>query len=672
MSDIRDRMSEFVRSHPDEVALLLALVVLALAAVTWLWARQTASLRKELTALRAANRAMLPEPDTTDFDSASSAGGNRAVAVGGRQVYAVAKREEQPVVEDLPVAQDSLGWMLPAEAVDAAPAGEAAPRTEAFPVHRWEPVPQPEETAASAAWPATAEPHETEVASWPALPGPEPDTAEVTPWAASAEPQPVLEPSAWLHAEPGGKSPTTPHEAAPAPPGGLDETDEADPFSRPGMAVPPQTDAPRARRTPDLWRAPASPAAGSAGVGRNESVAWAAGLDEAPADEAGPAADEEEAVVEAAPPGPIAEAEPPAPAPTVIAPPEVAHVAYAAWDAVTSAGAEAPPVAAGAAAASDPVAYRAWDEAVAHGEETPAPAPAPHALEIGEPAEAQPSVAMPELALAGGEPRAEDMGLSAEGVARLDALALAGCGDAGDDEVHEAHEAHEDVATLEAPAEETEAEEPAAEAPAEETEGEPEEPAAETPPATSPFVRPVFSPWPTAAPAGGGEAAAFARPAPEPAAAPPADLPPAPATPAVPAIPVGGVAGAATDILLVEDDENVGKVYRLLLESKGYTVRHAVDGVAGLDFARMRRPDLILLDVMMPRMNGILFLQSLRAQPELAAVPVVILSNFREPRLVDRALALGALEYMVKAQTRPDALLSAVPHWLRGERAFSP
>jgi CheY-like chemotaxis protein len=124
-------------------------------------------------------------------------------------------------------------------------------------------------------------------------------------------------------------------------------------------------------------------------------------------------------------------------------------------------------------------------------------------------------------------------------------------------------------------------------------------------------------------------------------------------------------------ILLVEDDANVAKIYRLVLESKGHTVRHAGDGVAALDEVRKGRPDLVLLDVMMPRMNGILFLQSLRAQPDLRDVPVVILSNFREPRLVERAMALGALEYVVKAQTRPEVLVNAIPRWIAGERAFT-
>jgi CheY-like chemotaxis protein len=159
------------------------------------------------------------------------------------------------------------------------------------------------------------------------------------------------------------------------------------------------------------------------------------------------------------------------------------------------------------------------------------------------------------------------------------------------------------------------------------------------------------------------DAAAWSWSDPTAASSAAAPIPPAPGPTADP--------GAAVNLLLVEDDVNVAKLYRMLLESRGYTVRHAADGVEGLDAAREERPDLILLDVMMPRMNGISFLQALREDANLGAVPAVVLSNFREPRLVERAMALGALEYMVKAQTRPETLVGAIPHWLRGERILT-
>src|SRR5260370_986846 len=103
-------------------------------------------------------------------------------------------------------------------------------------------------------------------------------------------------------------------------------------------------------------------------------------------------------------------------------------------------------------------------------------------------------------------------------------------------------------------------------------------------------------------------------PALEPAAPAPA-APPAWAPAALAAPP-----GARVTVLLVGGDANVAKLSRRLLESRGYIVRHAADGVEGLEAARRERPDLILLDVMMPRMNGISFLQALREDATLGAV----------------------------------------------------
>jgi CheY-like chemotaxis protein len=134
------------------------------------------------------------------------------------------------------------------------------------------------------------------------------------------------------------------------------------------------------------------------------------------------------------------------------------------------------------------------------------------------------------------------------------------------------------------------------------------------------------------------------------------------------AAPADASPSAAVLLLLVEDDVNVARPYRMLLESRGYTVLHAADGVEGLAAARRERPDLLLLDVMMPRMNGITLLQALRDDANLRTIPAVMLSNYHEPRMVERAMALGALEYIVKMQMQPETLVVAIPRWLRGER----
>jgi CheY-like chemotaxis protein len=145
---------------------------------------------------------------------------------------------------------------------------------------------------------------------------------------------------------------------------------------------------------------------------------------------------------------------------------------------------------------------------------------------------------------------------------------------------------------------------------------------------------------------------------------------PAAAVPAAPApTPVGGAA-AGQLILLIEDDERIAKFYSILFEAKGYLVRKARDGVEGVDLATTLKPDLILLDVMMPKMNGLMVLQTLRANPETEHTPVVVLSNYMEPPLIQRALQLGAIEYVVKSQARPEQLVNAVPSWLIGEPAL--
>jgi CheY-like chemotaxis protein len=124
-------------------------------------------------------------------------------------------------------------------------------------------------------------------------------------------------------------------------------------------------------------------------------------------------------------------------------------------------------------------------------------------------------------------------------------------------------------------------------------------------------------------------------------------------------------------ILLVEDDETIASMYEMLLATRGYQTRHAHDGVEGIAMVGEELPSLILLDMMMPRMDGLQFLRALRESPRTSDLPVVILSNVGDRPLVEKAMQLGAIEYLVKAQTRPQVLLGALPHWLRGNRALT-
>lgn len=126
--------------------------------------------------------------------------------------------------------------------------------------------------------------------------------------------------------------------------------------------------------------------------------------------------------------------------------------------------------------------------------------------------------------------------------------------------------------------------------------------------------------------------------------------------------------GSMTDddvrVLFVEDDPTVAHMYKLKLELDGYAVDLAADGVQAVEMAMGNPPDIIFLDIRLPKMDGLGVLEALRNDERTRAVPVVILSNYTERELVDRGLRLGALEYLVKSQTTPARVAGGVANWL--------
>ena len=118
-------------------------------------------------------------------------------------------------------------------------------------------------------------------------------------------------------------------------------------------------------------------------------------------------------------------------------------------------------------------------------------------------------------------------------------------------------------------------------------------------------------------------------------------------------------------VLFVEDDVTVAQMYRLKLELDGYLVDIAADGVTALEKARASRPDIIFLDIRLPKLDGLAVLEHLRADAVTARIPVVILSNWNERELVERGLSLGALDHLLKSQTTPSRLSHGLRDWLR-------
>lgn len=109
-------------------------------------------------------------------------------------------------------------------------------------------------------------------------------------------------------------------------------------------------------------------------------------------------------------------------------------------------------------------------------------------------------------------------------------------------------------------------------------------------------------------------------------------------------------------ILLVEDDRFIRRASELSLTQRGYTVSTAADGLEALEAVRREKPDLVLLDLLMPRMGGLDVLRALKADEATRAIPVLILSNSSREQDVEEVKRLGAAGYYVKANLSLKAL----------------
>ncbi|HEV3230770.1 MAG TPA: response regulator [Candidatus Dormibacteraeota bacterium] len=117
-------------------------------------------------------------------------------------------------------------------------------------------------------------------------------------------------------------------------------------------------------------------------------------------------------------------------------------------------------------------------------------------------------------------------------------------------------------------------------------------------------------------------------------------------------------------ILFVEDDEAMATMYQLRLQNDGYEVVWAGDGEDGLAQALEGDFDLVLLDLGLPRLDGLAVLTALRQQRSASELPVAILSNYDEPPMVRQAQSLGVSDYLVKAETTPSRLAEAIAGWI--------
>lgn len=122
-------------------------------------------------------------------------------------------------------------------------------------------------------------------------------------------------------------------------------------------------------------------------------------------------------------------------------------------------------------------------------------------------------------------------------------------------------------------------------------------------------------------------------------------------------------------ILLVEDDSNLREIYGARLEAEGYTVVTAADGEEGLAVAVKERPDLIIADIMMPKISGFDMLDILRTTPETKDVKVIVMTALSQDEDRKRGESLGADKYFVKSQVVLEDLVASVKELLSGAPA---
>ena len=119
-------------------------------------------------------------------------------------------------------------------------------------------------------------------------------------------------------------------------------------------------------------------------------------------------------------------------------------------------------------------------------------------------------------------------------------------------------------------------------------------------------------------------------------------------------------------IFLIEDDAVVVKVYGAKFEREGFRVEVATDGLVALKMLLAVRPDIVILDLMMPKLNGVDVLKYIRSTPELKKTPVIILSNAHMTSLAQEAAAIGAEKALLKSSCTPGKLLEVINSLLSG------
>jgi DNA-binding response OmpR family regulator len=118
-------------------------------------------------------------------------------------------------------------------------------------------------------------------------------------------------------------------------------------------------------------------------------------------------------------------------------------------------------------------------------------------------------------------------------------------------------------------------------------------------------------------------------------------------------------------ILIIEDDKFLRELIARKLEKEGYEVLEAVDGEEGFKKVHDEKPDLVLLDLILPGIDGFEVLSKIKDDVSLSQIPVIVLSNLGQKEDVDKGLGLGAIDYLIKAHFTPVEIVEKVRNALK-------
>jgi len=117
-------------------------------------------------------------------------------------------------------------------------------------------------------------------------------------------------------------------------------------------------------------------------------------------------------------------------------------------------------------------------------------------------------------------------------------------------------------------------------------------------------------------------------------------------------------------VLIIEDDDFIAQMYEKRFKQKGYQAKVAENGQIGLDLIEQDNPDIIILDIVLPQLDGFEILKRIKSNPLSKDIPVLLLSNLGEKENIERGLNLGANDYAIKANFTPSEIIEKVENLL--------